>query len=142
MKPESATTQGIHHLGLTVQNLDQTADFFMDMLGFKKVGEKPDYPAVFISDGHIMLTLWQVKYKSESIAFDRTMNIGLHHFALNVKDEESLNQLYKKLSAADNIKIEFAPEAVGAGPKRHMMITEPGGIRIEFIADSCGSVKK
>lgn len=135
MTHSEAATRGIHHLGLTVQNLDQTLRFFTEYLDFQKIGEKPDYPAVFITDGSVMLTLWQVKYKSESIAFDRTMNIGLHHFALKVSNEDQLKRIYQKLSAADGVKIEFGPENLGQGPKRHMMCTEPGGIRIEFIYD-------
>lgn len=32
-----------------------------------------------------------------------------------------------------NIKIEFAPENLGAGPTKHMMLYEPSGNRVEFI---------
>jgi lactoylglutathione lyase len=34
----------------------------------------------------------------------------------------------------NNITIEFAPEKIGKGPTQHMMIREPSGNRIEFIA--------
>ena len=52
-------TLGAHHIGLTVPDLDQTKAFFEGALGFQQVGEVPDYPAVFISDGTVMLTLWR-----------------------------------------------------------------------------------
>ena len=54
----SFNTLGIHHLGLSVPDIKQTAAFFIDQLHFKQVGEKPDYPAIFVSDGTVMLTLW------------------------------------------------------------------------------------
>lgn len=59
-----AITQGLHHLGLTVSNIDQTRDFFVNVLAFKQVGAKPDYPAYFVSDGTTLLTLWQAKDQS------------------------------------------------------------------------------
>ena len=51
-----AITQGAHHIGLTVPNLEQTRNFFVETLGYDQVGEVPDYPAVFLSDGKLMLT--------------------------------------------------------------------------------------
>ena len=41
-----AVTQGAHHIGLTVPDLTATRHFFVDVLGFKQVGEVPDYPAL------------------------------------------------------------------------------------------------
>ncbi len=41
-----AITKGTHHIGLTVPDVKQTRDFFISALGFKQVGEKPDYPAI------------------------------------------------------------------------------------------------
>ena len=75
-------TQGVHHIGLTVPSLEATNAFFVDTLGFKQVGEKPDYPAIFLSDGTIMMTLWQAKDPGTATPFDRTNVIGLHHLAL------------------------------------------------------------
>jgi catechol 2,3-dioxygenase-like lactoylglutathione lyase family enzyme len=52
-----AATQGAHHIGLTVPDLGRTKAFFIDTLGYTQVGERPAYPAVFVSDGSIMITL-------------------------------------------------------------------------------------
>ncbi|KXI27878.1 VOC family protein [Paraglaciecola hydrolytica] len=127
-------TLGIHHLGLSVPDIKQTAAFFMEQLNFSQVGEKPDYPAIFISDGSIMLTLWQVNNKNNMIAFDRKHNIGLHHFALKVANLEQLQNLHLQLSLLDNVEIEFAPEALNHSTIHHMMCLIPGGIRLELIA--------
>ena len=121
---------GIHHLGLTVTDVTATSRFFIETLGFQKVAERPAYPAIFVSDGTVMLTLWQAQAGKDATAFDRRANIGLHHFALKVAD---LDAAYERLASRDDVEIEFAPEALGDGPVRHMMCQIPGGPRMELI---------
>ena len=130
----SARTQGAHHVGLTVPSLPRAQSFFVDALGFSVVGEVPDYPAAFVSDGNIMITLWQVENPSRAIPFDRKSNIGLHHLALRVADEDILTQLARDLGARPDTDIEFEPEPLGASGLRHMMCRIPGNIRLELIA--------
>lgn len=131
-----AITQGIHHLGLTVPDITTTRDFFVETLGFQQVAEKPDYPAVFVSDGSIMLTIWQALDPAQATSFDRKTNIGLHHFALKVDSLETLKSLYRTLANTSGVEVEFAPEPLGDGPAHHMMLTIPGGIRMELFAKS------
>ena len=130
----TAVTQGAHHIGLTVSDLAETRAFFVDMLGFGQIGEVPDYPAVFLSDGKIMLTLWQASDPERAVPFDRKNNIGLHHFALAVADAEILDGIYQKLDTTAGIDIEFAPEPLGGSATKHMICFIPGGIRMELIA--------
>jgi len=129
-----AATRGVHHVGLTVPDLDRTRRFFSDALGFEQVGEVPDYPAVFLSDGTVMLTLWQLEDPARALPFDRKRVIGLHHLALTVPDAVALDALHERLEAEPDVEIEFAPEPLGGGPTRHMMCAIPGGVRVEFIA--------
>lgn len=133
MMTETAITQGVHHIGLTVPSLEQTRNFFTETLGFTVVGEKPDYPAAFVSDGSIMITLWQAQDPATAQAFDRKNIIGLHHFALKVPAQK-LNDLHSTLLEHADVEVEFSPEDLGDGPARHMMCTIPGGIRVEFFA--------
>jgi catechol 2,3-dioxygenase-like lactoylglutathione lyase family enzyme len=128
-------TQGIDHIGLAVRNLNVTRDFFIQCLGWTLAGERPAYPAAFVSDGHIMLTLWQVTNRDKLVAFDRKSNVGLHHLALRVHSEEALNDIFARVSAWPGVVVESAPENLGEGPKRHTMVYEPGGIRLEFDFD-------
>ncbi|NJO73681.1 MAG: VOC family protein [Leptolyngbyaceae cyanobacterium RM1_406_9] len=127
-------TQGAHHVGLTVPSIDATRNFFVNVLEFKQVGEVPDYPAYFLSDGTLLLTLWQATDPATATPFDRKTNIGLHHFALKVDGLNTLNTLHETLSKTDGVTIEFAPEPLGGGPTQHMMCYIPGGIRMELIA--------
>ena len=59
-EPKTGTC-GVDHVGLSVRDLVSTRKFFCDCLGWRIVGERPDYPAVFVSDGHDVVTLWQVQ---------------------------------------------------------------------------------
>ncbi len=128
-----ASTQGINHLGLTVLDLGATRAFFTELLGWEESGYDPAYPRTAVSDGYTRLTLWQVQDADKHVAFDRKQNLGLHHLALSVSSDQALNALYAKVQDFPGTHIEFAPEVVGSGPRKHMMCYEPGGLRIEFI---------
>ena len=131
---DTPVTQGVHHVGLTVPNLERVRAFFLDTLGFRQVGAKPEYPAVFVSDGQVMITLWQATDGENAVPFDRRNNVGLHHLALRLPDRAALDVLYTRLAATPGVAIEFAPEPLGGGPTHHMMCAIPGGSRVEFIA--------
>ena len=128
-------TKGAHHVGLTVTNLDEARRFFVDTLRYKQVGEIPDYPAVFLSDDSTMITLWQAADPTSVVSFDRKSVIGLHHLALAVDGDASLDALYDRLKDDSRVDVEFSPEPLLGGPTRHMMCNIPGGgIRVEFVA--------
>ena len=128
-----AVTSGINHLGLSVYDLDQTTAFFINVLGWKETARDESYPRNSITDGTSRLTLWQVDRRSDIVRFDRRTNVGLHHLAIEIERDELLNELAEKVAAWPDISIEFMPEPLGSGPRRHMMFTEPGGIRLELI---------
>ena len=131
---DKAITQGTHHVGLTVPNIEKTGAFFVDTLGFEQVGDMRDYPAVFLTDGTTMVTLWQAEDPATAVPFDRKNVIGLHHFALKVSSAEALTDAHAKLQSAEDVELEFAPESLGGGLSQHLMCTIPGGIRMELIA--------
>jgi len=126
-------TEGINHTGLAVSKLDESVSFFVDGLGWKKVGGDPDYPSVFVSNGKTLITFWQVEDPMTATPFHRRKNIGLHHLAITVESLEKLHALHDRIKEIEGVNIEFAPEYLGNGPTTHMMINEPSGIRLEFI---------
>jgi len=135
-------TRGVDHVGLSVKDLETTRRFFCDCLGWRVVGERPDYPAVFVSDGRLTLTLWQVETPDRAVAFDRRANVGLHHLALAVPDRAALDALHDRVAQWPGVVVEFAPEFSRGGPKVHFMMREPGGIRMEFaFAPPSGSAQ-
>lgn len=135
MTTPAPLTLGAHHVGLTVPDLAPTKTFLMDALGFQQVGEVPDYPAVFVSDGTVMLTLWQAEDPETATPFDRRMNIGLHHLALKVADFDALDAVYDRVSTWPGVDIECAPcPPRPESPARHFLCIIPGGLRFEFFA--------
>lgn len=125
-------TIGLNHLGLTVRDLDATTGFFTGALGWEETARDPGYPRSTITDGKLRLTLWQVQTDAP-VGFDRKSNVGLHHLALEVASEADLNRLAETVAAWPGVSVEFAPELMGTGPRKHMMLAEPGGLRIELL---------
>jgi catechol 2,3-dioxygenase-like lactoylglutathione lyase family enzyme len=127
-------TCGVHHVGLTVPDLESARAFFCDTLGFEVVGGKPDYPAVFVSDGTVMLTLWRAEDPRTARAFDRRANIGLHHLALAVASDDALDRAWEKVSAHPGVVVDVPPSPTRPGsPTRHFLVFIPGGIRLELV---------
>ena len=126
-------TVGLNHLGLSVRDLDETTAFFTEALGWEEVARDDSYPRTSVTDGKLRLTLWQVDRSGGITGFDRRTNIGLHHLALEVETEDRLNELAETVSRWPGVTVEFLPELLGSGPRKHMMFAEPGGIRIELI---------
>lgn len=123
-------TKGLHHLGLTINSLTEAKLFFIELLGWQLVKEESHYPAAFVSDGTILITLWKVK-KYPATAFSRQENIGLHHFAINTNQQE-FHTIYQKLTCSQ-FTIEFGPQLLRSGPAQHFIVNGPSNIRIEFI---------
>jgi catechol 2,3-dioxygenase-like lactoylglutathione lyase family enzyme len=130
-----SSTFGVDHIGLSIRDLESTRKFFCDCLGWRVVGERSDYPAVFLSDGYGIVTPWQVESPSKAIAFDRRANVGLHHLALAVVDRAGLDALHRRVSSWPGVIVEFGPQMSGSGPKIHFILREPSGVRIEFAFD-------
>lgn len=123
--------KGINHLGLAVSHLAKSRQFFCELLDFKEIRRVDEYPAIFVSNGSIMFTLWQTD--ENAVEFDRNKNVGLHHVALHLDSEQELLDLHKRFESSELVNIEFEPELLGQGPAKHMMCYEPSGIRVEFI---------
>jgi catechol 2,3-dioxygenase-like lactoylglutathione lyase family enzyme len=132
-----ALTHGVHHVGLAVRDLNEATDFFCGALGFKEVARNDAYPAVFVSDGSVTLTIWRVTDPANAVAFNRKTNVGLHHLALAVADEAALALVYDRVCKHPGVVLEFMPEPVRPGATTHHFICSiPGGLRIEFATRS------
>lgn len=127
-----ALTESINHLGLAVRDLNETTRFFVEALGWQESGRDDSYPRTAVTDGHVRLTLWQVNRSLGINPFHRRKNIGLHHGA-GGRIGIAASRGAATIAQYPGVAIEFMPELVGAGPRKHMMCSEPGGIRIEFI---------
>lgn len=125
-------TNGFNHVGLSVTDLEKSTKFFTETLGWRLSGRDEEYPATFLTDGEMFLTLWRVTDPETAVEFNRKNNVGLHHLAISVASLDILDELYERVKAVDGVVIEFAPELAYGGPTKHMMIREPSGNRLEF----------
>lgn len=123
-------TAGVHHVGLTVRDLEASVQFF-EALGFERTGGRPDYPSIFVSDGAVMLTIWQAKVEDPT-PFDRTRNIGLHHLCLKMASAAALTRAFEIASSHPGVEVEFEPTPVATGNGGYAMVYEPSGNRIEL----------
>jgi lactoylglutathione lyase len=128
----TAMTSGFNHVGLSVTDLEKSTRFFTETLGWRLTGRDEDYPATFMTDGEMFLTLWRVTEPETAVKFDRKNNVGLHHLAISVASFDRLDELYERVKNVEGVVIEFAPELAYGGPTKHMMIREPSGNRLEF----------
>lgn len=93
----------------------------------------PAYPSIFVSDGAILLTLWQAADPMTVRQFDRRGNIGLHHLSLAVADNAALDAVWEKVSKHPEVVVDASPGPIRPGSAtRHFLVFIPGGIRIEF----------
>jgi lactoylglutathione lyase len=130
---EAVRVGGVDHVGLTVTDLEASAAFFTDALGFETIRRDAAYPAVFLTNGKVIVTLWRATDPKNAVAFNRKHNVGLHHLAFAVDSFEKLDAVYERVKQVPGIRIEFSPEPLSGGPAKHMMMREPSGNRVEFI---------
>jgi hypothetical protein len=102
---EAPITIGVHHVGLAVTDLDASTRFFVDGLGWQLGGRDPSYPAAFVTDGSVLVSLWQVEDPATAVPFNRRRNVGLHHLALEVADTAMLERLHKRLTGMKEDRI-------------------------------------
>lgn len=126
-------TLGVHHVGLAVPDLDAAVSFFCTALCWTDLGRNDAYPAAFVSDGLVTVTLWRVADPEQAVAFDRRRNIGLHHLAIAVADETMLAVVFDRVKDHPGVTVEFEPGPIRPNATTHHFICAmPGGARIEF----------
>jgi glyoxylase I family protein len=101
----------IHHLRLTVTDIERSRDFYTRLLGFNVAAEPPDsddpksdpsYPVlwggVVMARGNYLLGLRPVAVTSDRFDEDR---VGLDHLSFNVGSRAALNEAIRLLDAND-----------------------------------------
>ena len=130
--------EDIHHLGLTVRDVDVSAAWYVDTLGFQRVGAytAPDDSRrkVFLRhDGlRARLGLTQHQRGSEE-AFDET-RIGLDHLAFAVGTREDLDAWAHRFSVAG---VTFSPVAPANSIRGAAVLVfrDPDNVQLELFFD-------
>ena len=144
-------TGSIHHVGLTVPNLDVAEAFYKEALGLCEVYRKSWGPGdarmdaildtpessgriLFLSDGRTGLELFEFIAPSPDSRFEpHATQLGWMHIALEVQD---IGRAYDKLSA---LGMSFKnPPSVGATGNAATYGRDPFGNLIEIVQFNAG----
>lgn len=130
----SIQTAGVHHLGLTVTNIERSKQFYQDLFGWKELGADPKMGYAFLTDGKTMITLWQQSQE----AYDKA-HAGLHHFALAVGSSDDLvraEQVLRKKGV--RIHYDRIVPAMEGAKESELYFYDPDGIRVELFSAQGG----
>ena len=96
---DSIATGGVHHLRLTVTDVDRSRAFYTEVLGFQVVMELN--PGVFLSNGAIGLGLGPSPAPDRAPAGDRfdEARVGLDHLSFQVASRAELERAARLLDA-------------------------------------------
>lgn len=120
----------VGHVGINVNNLEKSKDFYLKLFGFEVIFEenKKDRRYMFLGhNGEIVLTLWEQSDK----VFSKT-TAGLHHLAFLLDSVDELNEFVKKLDLYNVPKIyeKIVSHCEGA-QSGGIFFLDPDGVRLE-----------
>ena len=128
----------IHHLGLTVRDVEASATWYADVLGFHRAGEytSPDGTRrkVFLRHDRLRARLGLTQHQHGSRdAFDET-RAGLDHLAFAVSSREELDDWAQRFSGAG---VAFSPVApANSIPGAAVLVfRDPDHIQLEMFFD-------
>lgn len=129
---------GIHHLGLTVRDVDASATWYERVLGFQRVGryDSPDGARrkVFLSHDRLDVRLGLTQHRDGNLDdFDET-RIGLDHLAFAVRDRGDLDAWAARLADA---AVTFSPimPANSIPGAFVLVLRDPDNVQLELFAD-------
>ena len=132
------TILGVHHLGLSVVDVERSARWYQDVLDFVRVGEfgGPDDPRrkLFLNHPGFRIRLGLVQHRGGSAdPFDETRT-GLDHLAFAVPDGNQLEQWGRRLQRHG---VQFSPPtAANSIPGASVIVfRDPDNIQLELFAD-------
>jgi glyoxylase I family protein len=126
-------TGTLHHLRLTVSDLERAHAFYTGVLGFQVVAELPS--GVILSNGTTMLGLGPAPRPEQAIKGDQfdENRIGLDHLAFSVASRDVLKQAVRLLAERGMPHGEITDLGPGLG-QYVLFFRDPDNIQIELMA--------
>jgi catechol 2,3-dioxygenase-like lactoylglutathione lyase family enzyme len=128
----------IHHLGLTVRDVEVSAAWYTDVLGFHRAGEytSPDGTRrkVFLRHDRLRARLGLTQHQhGPGEAFDET-RVGLDHLAFAISSREELDDWAQRFAEAG---VPFSPVASANSIPRAAVLVfrDPDNIQLELFFD-------
>jgi glyoxylase I family protein len=133
-----AKIEGVHHLGLTVSDVEASARWYEDVLGFERSGAfqsaAGERRKVFLHHPGLPIRLGLVEHAASSKRPFDEVESGLDHLAFRVADGAELEEWARVLTRAG---VRFSPIAqshsiAGAAV---IVLRDPDNIQLELFAD-------
>jgi catechol 2,3-dioxygenase len=124
------------HLVLYVRNLERSAAFYRDVLGWRQViPEVPGMPATAFSSGRTHHELLLIEVGENAQAIPQGRRVGMYHFGLKVGDtDDELREARQRLQDADVRVVGASDHTV----THSLYILDPDGNEIELYIDVAG----
>src|SRR6266571_4986941 len=108
----------IKHIAISTQDPEETARFYIDVLGLQEVGKvnSPNATGYYLSDGNVNLAI--LKFTNDQAAgAERGKEFsGIHHIGFEV---ESLAEMTERLASAGSEPRADINQALGLGMDKH-----------------------
>jgi glyoxylase I family protein len=131
---EAIKTGGLHHLTLTVTDVERSIAFYKDHLGFEIVVRFEPGRAL-LSNGSFLMALGPAYYPEEAIPGDRfsEFRVGLDHLSFSVESLEVLEKaaVYFDEQGIDRGEIRDLGEGFGIYV---LSLRDPDHIQLELTA--------
>jgi catechol 2,3-dioxygenase-like lactoylglutathione lyase family enzyme len=133
-----AELSGVHHLGLTVTDVDRSARWYQDVLGFREVGRlggpSDERRKVFLRHDGLSIRLGLVEHRAGSKRpFDETAP-GLDHLSFAVDDRAGLEAWCERL-VAHGVAHSPIADARSIPDALVVVLRDPDNIQLELFAD-------
>jgi catechol 2,3-dioxygenase-like lactoylglutathione lyase family enzyme len=129
---------GIHHVGLTVSDVERSARWYQDVLGFERIGQLGDAGSerqkIFLRHPGINARLGLVEHRTSSKRpFDETES-GLDHLAFAVSSRDELEGWARRL---EEFGVRFSPITASFSIPGAAVIVfrDPDNVQLELFAD-------
>lgn len=123
--------QSLGHVVLNVSDVDRSTKFYRDVVGFEVARYRPDGTGAFLTCGIVHHNLALFKAPPDA-APAKKGQIGLNHFAFEVKSYPELQKAHQRLIAAGAV----IDHIVDHGMTRSVYFLDPDGLMMELYSNT------
>ena len=128
----------LQHLVLNCRNVEESVEFYTNVLGMEVVSNNTERKMAFLSFGKEHHDIALFEYADVDNALEPN-HLGMNHIAMEIDGgEEELKDMYDKLKA-HNVKIDRLMDHVIS---KSVYFFDPDGNRLEIFCDTMGEKAK